>query len=104
MGCIVLKVLASRKEITISPFFYPLFTVKPTMTFVLFIVLALYIKTRELRFRRHGKTHEEYKSFLNTNKNSGAQERCDMRGKCFRLCENGRETVYGEAYRIEDGV
>ena len=70
VGCIVLKVLASRKEITISPFFYPLFTVKPTMTFVLFIVLALYIKTRELRFRRHGKTHEEYKSFLNTNKNS----------------------------------
>ena len=70
VGCIVLKVLASRKEITISPFFYPLFTVKPTMTFVLFIVLALYIKTRELRFRRHGKTHEEYKAFLNTNKNS----------------------------------
>ena len=69
-GCIVLKVLASRKEITVSPFFYPLFTVKPTMTFVLFIVLALYIKTRELRFRRHGKTHEEYKAFLNTNKNS----------------------------------
>ena len=31
---------------------------------------SLYIKTRELRFRRHGKTHEEYKAFLNTNKNS----------------------------------
>ena len=70
VGCIVLKVMASRKEISVSPFFYPLFTVKPTMTFVLFIVLALYIKTRELRFRRHGKTHEEYKTFLNTNKNS----------------------------------
>lgn len=70
VGCIVLKVMASRKEVTVSPFFYPLFTVKPTMTFVLFIVLALYIKTRELRFRRHGKTHEEYKAFLNTNKNS----------------------------------
>ena len=69
-GCIVLKVMASRNEITISPFFYPLFTVKPTMTFVLFIVLALYIKTRELRFRHHGKTHEEYKAFLNTNRNS----------------------------------
>ena len=70
VGCIVLKVMASRKEVTVSPFFYPLFTVKPTMTFVLFIILALYIKTRELRFRRHGKTHEEYKAFLNTNKNS----------------------------------
>ncbi len=70
VGCIVLKVMASRKEVTVSPFFYPLFTVKPTMTFVLFIVLAMYIKTRELRFRRHGKSHEEYKAFLNTNKNS----------------------------------
>ena len=40
------------------------------MTFAVFIVLAVYIKTRELRFRRHGKTHEEYKAFLQTNRNS----------------------------------
>ena len=70
VGSIVLKVLAYRKQVTVSPFLYPLFTVKPPMTFVLFIVLAVYIKTRELRFRRRGKTHEEYKAFLNTKKNS----------------------------------
>ena len=70
IACIVLKVMASRNRIRISPFLYPLFTVKPTMTFVLFIVLAFYIKTRELRFRRHGKTHEEYTAFLRTNRNS----------------------------------
>jgi len=69
-GCIVLKVLASRFQIEVSPYLYPLFTVKPTMTFVLFIVLALYIKTREWRFCRHGKTHEEYTAFLHTRKNS----------------------------------
>ena len=70
VGCIVLKILASRHEIRLSPIVYPLFTVKPTMTFVLFIVLAFYLKTREWRFRRHGKTHEEYRAFLRTNKNS----------------------------------
>ena len=70
VGCIVLKVLASRNQITVSPYLYPLFTVKPTMTFMLFIALAFYIKTREWRFRRHGRTHEEYSAFLRTRKNS----------------------------------
>jgi hypothetical protein len=40
------------------------------MTFVLFVALALFVKTRELRFRRNGKTHEEYRAFLKTNRNS----------------------------------
>ena len=40
------------------------------MTFVLFVALALFVKTRELRFRRHGKTHEEYRAFLKTRRNS----------------------------------
>ena len=70
VGSIVLKVMASRNQISISPYLYPLFTVKPTMTFVLFLVLAFYIKTREWRFCRHGKTHEEYTAFLHTRKNS----------------------------------
>ncbi len=70
VGCIVLKVMASRFQIEVSPYLYPLFTVKPTMTFVLFIVLAFYIKTREWRFCRHGRTHEEYTAFLHTRKNS----------------------------------
>ena len=68
--CIVLKLMSSQKQITISPYLYPLFTVKPPMTFILFIILAFYIKTREIRFRRHGKTHKEYQAFLRTNKNS----------------------------------
>ena len=36
----------------------------------LFVVLAVFIKTRELRFRRRGGTHEEYQQFLLTNRNS----------------------------------
>ena len=70
VGCIVLKVMASRFQIEVSPYLYPLFTVKPTMTFVLFIVLVFYIKIREWRFCRHGRTYEEYAAFLHTRKNS----------------------------------
>ena len=68
--CLVLKIGAARGTSVIPVWMYPLLPVKPVMTFVLFILLALFVKTRELRFRRHGKTHEEYKAFLHTNRNS----------------------------------
>ena len=32
--------------------------------------MAIFVKTRELRFRRHGKTHEDYQAFLKTRRNS----------------------------------
>ena len=40
------------------------------MTFLVFIVLAIYIKVRERHFLKHGKTYEEYQAFLGTNRNS----------------------------------
>lgn len=49
---------------------FPLLPVKPPMAFVVFIVLTLFIKQRELHFRRHGKTHREFMAFLKTNRNS----------------------------------
>lgn len=68
--CLIQKIGAARGNSMIPVWMYPLLPVKPVMTFVLFILLALFVKTRELRFRRHGKTHEEYKAFLQTNRNS----------------------------------
>ena len=68
--CMVLKVRAAEGTALVPVWMYPLLPVKPVMTFVLFILLALFVKTRELRFRRHGKTHEEYQAFLKTNRNS----------------------------------
>ncbi len=68
--CMVLKVQSARGMIHIPPWFFPLLPVKPPMTFVLFIILALYVKTRERRFIRHGKTHEDFKAFLKTRRNS----------------------------------
>lgn len=70
VGCMVLKGRSARGLIEIPVWAYPLLTVKPVMTFVLFVVLALFVKTRELRFRRHGRTHEEYRAFLKTRRNS----------------------------------
>lgn len=68
--CMILKILAAEKAISIPLWFNALMPVKPIMTFVLFLLLAAFVKTRELRFRRHGKTHEEYQAFLKTRRNS----------------------------------
>ena len=70
VGSMALKIRAAMGQIDVPVWVYPLLTVKPPMTFVLFIVLALFVKTRELRFRRHGKTHEEYTAFLRTRRNA----------------------------------
>lgn len=70
VGCMVLKGRAARGLVQIPPWGFPLLTAKPPMTFVLFVTLALFVKTRELRFRRHGKTHEEFRAFLKTRRNS----------------------------------
>lgn len=70
VGCMLLKLYAAKWMIDIPAWAFPLLTVKPPMTFVLFVALVLFVKTRERRFRRHGKTHEEYKAFLKTRRNS----------------------------------
>ena len=70
VGCMMLKVMSSRQLIDLPFWAFSLLPVKPPMTFVLFLILAVFIKTRELRFRRHGKTHEDYQAFLRTNRNA----------------------------------
>lgn len=68
--CMLLKLSAAEGLIRLPVWTYPLLTVKPPMTFVLFVIMAIFVKTRELRFRRHGKTHEDYQAFLKTRRNS----------------------------------
>ena len=67
---IYLKGQAAMGKILLPFWTFPLLTVKPPMTFMVFVVLVLYIKQREWRFRRHGKMHAEYRAFLKTNRNS----------------------------------
>ena len=70
VACMVLKVMSANRQIHLPLWTFPFLTVKPPMTFVLFIILAVFVKARELRFRRHGKTHADYQEFLKTRKNS----------------------------------
>ena len=66
----ILKWKSAQGSITLPFWSFPLLTVKPPMTFVVFMLLAVHMKTRELRFCRHGRSHEEYLAFLKTNRNS----------------------------------
>ena len=67
---IYLKYLALRSKIVIPIWAFPLLPVKPPMTFVLFVVLALFEKIREHNFYRRGRSNEEYQLALQTNRNS----------------------------------
>ena len=66
----ILKWKSAQGSITLPFWFFPLLTVKPPLTFIVFMLLAVHMKTRELRFCRHGRSHEEYLAFLKTNRNS----------------------------------
>ena len=70
LAAIVLKILAVRGTIVLPVFTFGLLPVKPPITFLVFVVLVVYLKNREKRFCRYGRTHEEYIKFLNTNRNS----------------------------------
>ena len=66
----IIKWKSAQGDIVLPFWVFPLLTVKPPVTFAVFMLLALYMKTREVRFRRHGRSHEEYLAFLQTNRNS----------------------------------
>lgn len=53
---IYIKYLALEKVLVIPVWAFPLLPVKPPMTYVLFVVLALAVKIREYRHNRHGYT------------------------------------------------
>ncbi|MBR1624196.1 MAG: hypothetical protein IJ676_00480, partial [Clostridia bacterium] len=62
----MLKMFASFGSFTMSPYLYPLLTTKPPMTFLVFIILSFFIKSREHIYIKRGKTHEDYLSFTQT--------------------------------------
>ena len=66
----ILKWKSAHGSITLPFWTFPLLTVKPPLTFIVFMLLAVHMKTRKLRFCRHGRSHEEYLAFLKTNRNS----------------------------------
>jgi hypothetical protein len=69
-GSLVIRILAYYGMISPPLIVYPLLTTKPPMSFVLFVILVLFIKIREFRFRKRGKTKQEYMEFTKTRLNS----------------------------------
>ena len=70
VASILLKGKAAAGSIQLPSWVFPFLTVKPPMTFLVFVFMAIHIKTRELRYCRHGKTHDDYQEFLKTNRNA----------------------------------
>jgi hypothetical protein len=70
IASITLKILAVEGKVALPLIVFPLLTVKPPMTFLVFVVLAFFIKNRERVFRKNGRTHADYQAFLKTNRNS----------------------------------
>ena len=70
VASIMLKATCAEMKIVLPVWTFPLLTVKPPMTFFVFVLMSLFIKFRELRYCRHGRTHEDYEAFLKTNRNS----------------------------------
>ena len=70
LGCILLKYFAVVDGMRLHPMVSPFLTTKPVFCFLLFVRMAFYIKGREGKFLKHGKTHEDYQAYLKTNRNS----------------------------------
>ena len=70
VGSILIKAACADGRLTLPVWSFPLLTVKPPMTFFVFVLMAFFLKFRELRYCRHGNTHEDYEEFLHTNRNS----------------------------------
>lgn len=67
---VTLKILASLGRFSAPPMLFPFLTTKPPMGFIMFVALALFIKRRERKYIKKGRTVEEYREFLATNTNS----------------------------------
>ena len=67
---IALRVLAAQDRIVLNYNIFPFLTTKPPMMFLVFLVMAFFIKYRERAFCKNGRTHAEYDLFLKTRRNS----------------------------------
>lgn len=67
---IIAKVCASQGIWSIHPLLFPFLTTKPPLAFLIFVIMALFIKNRERYYIKKGKTHEDFKEFQKTNVNS----------------------------------
>lgn len=70
IASMILKWNTASGAINLPFFVFPLLTVKPPMTFLVFMILTFFVKRRERKFIKQGGTYEDYQVFLQTNRNS----------------------------------
>ena len=70
IGCLIIKGLTSVNIMVMSPYMYPFLTTKPPMTFIVFVVLTIYLKIRERIYNRAGLSQHDYNTFLKSKRNS----------------------------------
>ena len=70
LGSLAIKILASNSLIDIHPLLFPLLTTKPPVTFLIFVMMAFFIKNREKYFLKLGKTHEDFVTYETANLHS----------------------------------
>ena len=70
VASMILKWKSAGGDIQLPFFVFPLLTVKPPMTFLVFMILTIFVKRRESRFIKQGGSYEDYDVFLQTNRNS----------------------------------
>ncbi len=70
IASILLRAASATGSIRLPVWSFPLLTVKPPIAFIVFMLMALFIKIREWRYCRNGNTHADYEAFLQTSRNS----------------------------------
>ena len=70
LASILIKYFAEVEGMQLHPMVSPFLTTKPVFCFLLFVRMAFYVKGRETKFLKRGRTLEEYNAFLKTNRNS----------------------------------
>ncbi|MBQ9385108.1 MAG: hypothetical protein IJT87_12835 [Ruminiclostridium sp.] len=69
-ACIILKILCTDHLISLPLWVSPFLTTKPPVSILMFLSIVRYIKLRERRFFAAGRTSEQYREYLDSNKNS----------------------------------
>ncbi len=69
VASILLKTFASNGMMFLPPIVYPLLTTKPPFAFFIFVIIAFFMKRREIFFIKKGKTYEDYARFTESNVN-----------------------------------
>ena len=66
----LLRIACTTDKVELPVWSFALLSVKPPISFIVFLLMVVFMKIREWRYSRNGNTYEDYEAFLRTNRNS----------------------------------